>query len=172
MDIPTELFSLSAVFFALFSLVAIRKAIKEKIRIFTIGAVLSVLATIWSILFVFEQVSFAALFWASAMIISIIALPELSRYQVERMRQVDAESSLRLRDFFSNTNDAWIKIAYRNGINSALALYILQTIFLGAILIYALDHLYDIPLRYMFIALTAGALQSAYILSQQIKQIN
>jgi hypothetical protein len=171
MEIPTNFFILSTVFFALLSLFAIYKAVKEKIKIFAISALLTILGTLWSILFVYDQVSLAAVFWASAMIISIIYLPNLSSYQDEKMRLVNARGSIRLSDFFSNTNDAWIKIAYRNGIEVAVILYFVQIILIGVVLIYVFDYFYNIPLESISIALFTGAVFSSYRLFQQIQHI-
>lgn len=171
MEIPTDFFILSTIFFALLSIYAIYKAIKDKIKIFAIGALLTILGTIWSILFVYEQVSLAAVFWTSAMIISIINLPELTKHQEQKMVQANPRSSVRLRDFFSNTNDAWIKIAYRNGIDVAVTLYFVQIILIGAVLIYIINYFYNIPLEYMSIALIPSTIFSTYRLYKQIQRI-
>ena len=171
MEIPTGFFILSTIFFALLSIFSLYKAFNEKIKIFAIGALLPIFGSIWSILFVYDQVSLAAVFWVSAMIISIIYLPELTKHQEQTMIQVNLRSSIRLRDFFSNTNDAWIKIAYQNGIDVAVVLYFVQIILFGVVLIYVLDYFYSIPLESISIALMIRALFSAYRLYKQIQRI-
>ena len=87
------------------------------------------------------------------------------------MIQVNSRSSIRLRDFFSNTNDAWIKISYQNGIDVAVVLYFVQIILFGVVLIYVLDYFYSIPLESISIALMISALFSAYRLYKQIQRI-
>ena len=57
------------------------------------------------ILFAFDQALFAVLVWVSAMIISIIVLPRLIRFQVGLMREVDDTSPLKVSDFLKNSND-------------------------------------------------------------------
>ena len=172
MEIPTNFFILSTVFFALLSIISIYKAVKEKNKIFSIAALLTILGTLWSILFVYDQVSFAAVFWVSAIIISIIYLPELTKHQEQKMRLVDAKESIRLSDFFSSTYDAWIKIAYKNGIDVAIILYFIQFVLIGTVLIYVLNYFYSIPLEYVSIANIGTAVSSSYRLFQLIKHIS
>ena len=170
MEIPTGFFILSTIFFALLSIFAIYKAFNEKNKIFAIRALLPIFGTLWSILFVYDQVSSTMVFWTLANIISIIYPPKLTKHQEQRMRQVNKRGSLRLRDFFSNTIDAWIKIAYRNGIDVAVVLYFVQIVLFGVVLIYVLDYFYSIP-ESISIALMTCALFSAYRLYKQIQRI-
>jgi hypothetical protein len=60
------------------------------------------------------------------MIISIAMLPELNKFEADRMREVDIASTLRAADFFSNTNSGWLKLAYKRGLGTSVILYTLQ----------------------------------------------
>ena len=113
-------------FFAVMAVITFFRAIREKKRIFYVGGVLYLLGAVWSLLFVLEQVILGGLFWIVSMIISIAMLPELNKFEADRMREVDIASTLRAADFFSNTNSGWLKLAYKRGLGTSVILYTLQ----------------------------------------------
>ncbi|HUV54477.1 MAG TPA: hypothetical protein VMW03_04670 [Candidatus Krumholzibacteriaceae bacterium] len=156
MEIPRELFYLSAFFFAVMAVVAFFRAYREKERVYYTGGGLCLLGLAWSILFVLDQVPLAGLFWVVAMIVSIVMLPELTAFQDRRMREVDIESPLRVGEFFSNTYSGWLKLAYRHGLGTTVILYALQHVVIGGGLLLALNLFYDFPSGLILIILTSG----------------
>jgi len=87
MEIPHELFYLSTFFFAAMVVVAFSRAYRERNRVYYVGVGLCLLGAVWSILLVLDQVPLAGLVWLAAIIISIVMLPELTRFQDSRMRE-------------------------------------------------------------------------------------
>ena len=171
MDIPTDFFVLSTLFFIGVSIIAAIRANKDRHRVNYVGVGLCLLGAIWSILIVYDQVSFAGFVWVSAMIISVIMLPELAKHQDEKMRTVDVESPLRLVDFFSNTQDGWLKLAYRYGAGVVTALYVLQALVIGVVLFSVLHHIYGISFGFIYPFLTMSILLTTYRFYRQIKRV-
>ena len=126
MEIPHELFYLTAFLFAAMAVVAFFRAYREKERFYYVRVVLCLLGLAWSILFVLDQVALAILFVVVAMIFSIVMRPEASAFQDRRMGEVDIEGPLRVGEFFSNTYSGWLKLAYRHGLGITVLLYFLQ----------------------------------------------
>ena len=156
MEIPRELFYLTAFLFAAMAVVAFFRAYREKERFYYVRVVLCLLGLVWSILFVLDQVALAILFVVVAMIFSIVMRPEASAFYDRRMGEVDVESPLRVGEFFSNTYSGWLKLAYRHGLGITVILYFLQfEVFTGGILL-ALNLFYDIPSRFILIVLSTG----------------
>ena len=169
MEILHELFYLSALLFAAMAVVTFFRAYREKERFYNIGGILCLFGLVWSILFVFDQVLLAGIFWAAAMIISIVMLPELTAFQDRRMGEVDIESPLRLGEFFSNTYSGWLKLAYRHGLGITVILYLLlYEIFTGGMLL-VLNLFYDLPSGLILFVLTTGIF-GAILLYRQIKR--
>ena len=169
MEILHELFYLSALLFAAMAVVTFFRAYREKERFYNIGGVLCLFGLVWSILFVFDQVLLAGIFWAAAMIISIVMLPELTAFQDRRMGEVDIESPLRLGEFFSNTYSGWLKLAYRHGLGMTVILYfLLFEVVTGGILI-VLNLFYDLPSGLTLSVLTPGVFL-ALLLYRQLKR--
>ena len=157
MEIPYELFYLSAFLFAALAVVAFYRAYRERERVYYVGGGVCLLGVVWSILFVLDQVPLAGLFWLVAMIVSVVMLPETNAFQIRRMRDVDIESPLRVGEFFfSNTYSGWLKLAYRHGLGVTVILYFLffEVIIGGMLLV--LDLFYDLPYRLILIILTQG----------------
>ena len=145
MEIPLELFILSAILFAVLVVVSFYRAYREKERFGYLVGGLCLLGLVWSILFVLDQAPLAGLFWVVAMIVSVVMLPELVAFQVRQMREVDIESPLRVGELFSNTYSGWLKLAYRHGMGVTVILYfLLFEVFTGGMLL-ALDLFYDLP---------------------------
>lgn len=137
------MFYLSTFFFAVISVVAFVRAHREKDRTFFVSGGLCLLGMVWSILIVLDQALLAGLFWAVAMIISIVMLPKLAAFQDRQMREVDVESPLRVADFFSNTYSGWLKLAYKYGLGVTVILYfLLFELIMGGMLL-ALDLFYE-----------------------------
>jgi len=90
------------------------------------------------------------------MIVSIVMLPELNRFQDRRMREVDIESPLRVADFFSNTYSGWLKLAYRHGLGVTVILYFIQFEVLTGGMLLALNLFYDLPSVLILSQLTTG----------------
>ena len=111
MEIPHELFYLTALLFAAMAVNRFYRAYREKERYYYVGGGLCLLGLVWSILFVLDQVPLAGLFWVVAMIVSIVMLPDASAFLDRRMGEVDVESPLRVGEFFSNTYSGWLKLA-------------------------------------------------------------
>jgi len=169
MEIPYELFYLSAFLFAVLAVVAFFRAYREKEKFYNIVGVLCLCGLVWSIMFVLDQVLLAGIFWAVAMIISIVMLPELTAFQGHRMGEVDIESPLRLWEFFSNTYSGWLKLAYRHGLGMTVILYfLLFEVFTGGIL-FVLNLFYDLPSGLILSVLTTGIFL-AILLYRQIKR--
>jgi len=103
-----------------------------------------------------DQVQLAGVFWLIAMIVSIVMLPELNRFQERRMREVDIESPLRVADFFSNTYSGWLKLAYRHGLGVTVILYFIQFEVLTGGMLLALNLFYDLPSVLILSQLTTG----------------
>lgn len=169
MEIPHELFYLSALFFAVLTIVAFFQAYREKEKFYNIVGVLCLCGLVWSIMFVLDQVMLAGIFWAVAMIISFVMLPELTAFQDRRMGEVDIESPLRLGEFFSNTYSGWLKLAYRQGLGMTVILYFLLYEVFAGVMILALDLFYDLPAWLILNVLTTGIFL-AILLYRQIKR--
>ena len=147
MEIPYELFYLSAIFFAVLVVVSFYRAYREKERFNYIVGGLCLLGLVWSIMFVLDQVLLTGLFWLVAMIISVVMLPELVAFQARQMREVDIESPLRVGELFSKTYSGWLKLAYRHGLGVTVILYfLLFEVFTGGMLL-VLNLFYD-PLQF------------------------
>ena len=144
MEIPLELFYLSALFFAALVAVSFYRAYREKERVYYVGGGLCLLGLVWSILFALDQVPLAGLFWVVAMIVSVVMWPELVAFQDRQMREVDIESPLRVADFFSNTYSGWLKLAHRHGLGITVILYFLLFELVAGGMLLALDLFYDL----------------------------
>jgi hypothetical protein len=156
MEIPYELFYLSAIFFAVLVVVSFYRAYREKERFNYIVGGLCLLGFVWSIMFVLDQVLLAGVFWLVAMIISVVMLPELVAFQARQMREVDIESPLRVGELFSNTYSGWLKLAYRHGLGVTVTFYfLLFEVFTGGMLL-ALDLFYDLPSSLILSVMTTG----------------
>ena len=94
MEIPRELFYLSAFFFAVMAVVKFFRAFREKERVHYVGGGLCLLGLAWSILFVLDQVALAGVFWVVAMMVSVVMLPGLDAFIDRRMGEVDVEGPL------------------------------------------------------------------------------
>ena len=156
MEIPIELFYLSAILFAVLVVVSFYRAYREKERFGYLVGGLCLLGLVWSILFVLDQVPLAGLFWVVAMIVSIVKWPELVAFQDRQMREVDIESPLRVGEFFSNTYSGWLKLAYRHGLGMTVILYALQFVVMSGGLLLALNLFYDLPSVLTLSVLTSG----------------
>lgn len=158
MEIPRELFYLTALFFAAMAVVAFFRAYREKERFHYVRAVICLLGLAWSILFIRGQVALATLFVGVTLIFSVVMRPEASAFQDRRMREADIEGPLRVGEFFSNTYSGWLKLATRHGLGVTVILYfLLFEVFTGGILL-ALNLLYDIPSELILSVLTSGIL--------------
>jgi len=156
MEIPLELFYLSAILFAVLVVVAFYRAYREKERFSYLVGGLCLLGLGWSILFVLDQVALAGVFWLVAMIVSVVMWPELVAFQDRQMREVDIESPLRVGELFSNTYSGWLKLAYRHGLGVTVILYfIFFEVFTGGMLL-VLNLFYDLPSRLILSVLTSG----------------
>ena len=172
MEIPLELFYLSAILFAVLVVVAFYRAYREKERFNYIVGGLCLLGLVWSILFALDQVPLAGLFWVVAMIVSIVKWPELVAFQDRQMREVDIESPLRVGEFFSNTYSGWLKLAYRHGLGITVILYFLFfEVIIGGMLL-ALDLFYDLPSRLILIILTQGIFPVIFLYRQIKRALN
>jgi len=156
MEIPHELFYLTAFLFAAMAIVAFFRAHREKERFYYVRVVLCLLGLAWSILFVLDRVALATLFVVVAMIFSIVMRPEASAFYDRRMGEVDVESPLRVADFFSNTYSGWLKLAYRHGLGATAILYLLLFELITGGMLLALDLFYDIPSGFILSVLTPG----------------
>jgi len=170
MEIPYELFYLSAFLFAVLAVVAFFRAYREKEKFYNIGGVLCLFGLVWSIMFVLDQVLLAGIFWAAAMIISIVMLPELTAFQDRRMGEVDIESPLRLGEFFSNTYSGWLKLAYRHGLGITVILFFLLYEICTGGMLFVLNLFYDLPVGLILFVLTTGIFL-AILLYRQIKRV-
>ena len=169
MEIPLELFYLSALFFAAMVVIAFFRAYREKDRFYYVGGGLCLLGVVSSILLVLDQVLLAGLFWVVAMIVSVVMRPEAAAFQDRQMRKVDIESPLRVGEFFSNTNSGWLKLAYRHGLGMTVILFfLLLEVFTGGTLL-VLNVFYDLPSRLILIVLIIGIFP-ALLLYRQIKR--
>ena len=171
MEIPHELFILSALLFAATAVIAFIRARREKDKFYYTGIGLSLLGLAWSITAILDQLQLTIVFWLTAMIVSIVKLPELKAFQDRRMREVDIESPLRAADFFSNTNSGWLKLAYRHGLGVTVILYLLQFGVLAAGMILALNRFYDLPSGFLFNVSTMGGIFGAIWFYRQIKRV-
>ena len=169
MEIPRELFYLTAFLFAVMAVVAFFRAYQEKERFYYVRVVLCLLGLVWSILFVLDQVALAGLFVVVAMIFSIVMRPEASAFLDRRMGEVDIESPLRVADFFSNTYTGWLKLAYRHGLGITVILYFLQFEVITGRILLALNRFYDLPSGLILSVLTTG-IGLVILLYRQIKR--
>ena len=156
MEIPYELFYLSAILFAALTVNAFYRAYREKERFNYVVGGLCLLGLVWSIMFVLDQVLLTGLFWLVAMIISVVMLPELVAFQARQMREVDIESPLRVGELFSKTYSGWLKLAYRHGLGVTVILYfLLFEVFTGGMLL-VLNLFYDLPSSLILSLSTTG----------------
>jgi hypothetical protein len=169
MEIPLELFYLSAILFAVLVVVSFYRAYREKERFGYLVGGLCLLGLVWSILFVLDQVPLAGLFWLVAMIISVVMLPELVAFQDRQMREVDIESPMRVGELFSNTYSGWLKLAYRHGMGVTVILYFMQFEVIPGGMLLVLNLFYDLPSRLILIILTQGIFLVIF-LYRQIKR--
>jgi len=156
MEIPRELFFLSAFFFAVMAVVKFFRAYREKERVHYVGGGLCLLGLAWSILFVLDQVALAGVFWVVAMMVSVVMLPGLDAFIDRRMGEVDVEGPLRVGEFFSNTYSGWLKLAYRHGLGIMVILYFLQFEVFTVGMLLALNRFYDIPSGLMLSVSSTG----------------
>ncbi len=143
MEIPRELFILSTIMFTGLSIDLARKAIREKTTILYTTLLLTVLGSVWSILAVFDQIEYAAVAWVSAMIISILMMPELSKHVDQQIMEINIGSPLRLREFFTSQQSGWLKLAYRHGVGLAILGYVVYAVVIYSVALLALDYFYD-----------------------------
>ena len=169
MEIPHELFYLSALFFAAMTVVAFIRARREKERFYYKGGGLCLLYLAWSILFILDQVRLAAIPAVAAIIVGVVMLPELNRFQERRMREVDIEGPMRVADFLSNTYSGWLKLAYRHGLGVTVILYFIFFEAFAAGMFLALDLLYDLPSSLM-LSMTITGILMAIFFYRQIKR--
>lgn len=170
MEIPHELFYFGTFFFAVMAVVAFFRAYREKERFYNIGGVLCLLGLVWSNLFVLDQVPLAGVFWAVAMIVSVVMLPELTAFQDRRMGEVDIESPLRLADFFSNTYSGWLKLAYRHSLGITVIIYILQFEIVCGGMLLVLNLFCELPSLLILSLLTVGPIFPVIRLYRQVKR--
>ena len=172
MEIPLELFYLSAILFAVLVVVSFYRAYREKERFNYLVGGLCLLCLVGSILFVLDQVPSAGRFWLVAMIVSVVMLPELVAFQDRQMREVDIESPLRVGEFFSNIHSGWLKLAYRHGLGMTVILYFLffEVIIGGMLLV--LNLFYDFPSRLILIILTQGIFPVIFFYRQIKRALN
>ena len=145
MEIPREIFILSAIMFTVLSVNMARKALKEKTKLQYITLLLMVLSVTWSILAAVNQIGFAAIAWGTAMIVSIINLPEAGKHIDQQLLEVDLDSPITPRDIISSHYGLWVKVAYRYGIGYAILGYIIQGVVVCGGILLVLDHLYGLP---------------------------
>ena len=169
MEIPHELFYLSAFFFAAMAVVAFIRAHREKERFYYLGGGLCLLYLAWSILFILDQIRLAAILAVAAIIFSVVILPELNRFRERRMREVDIEGPLRVADFLSNTHSGWLKLAYRHGLGVTVILYFIFFEAFAAGMLLALDLFYDLPSSLILSLMITGILM-AISFYRQIKR--
>ena len=156
MEIPLELFYLSAILFAVLVVVSFYRAYREKERFNYLVGGLCLLGLVWSIMFVLDQVLLTGLFWLVAMIISVVMLPELVAFQGRQMREVDIESPLRVGELFSKTYSGWLKLAYRHGLGVTVILYFLLLEVLTGGMLLVLNLFYDLPSSLILSLSTTG----------------
>jgi len=170
MEIPHELFILSALIFAATAVIAFIRARREKDKFYYTGIGLSLLGLAWSITAILGQIQLTAVFWLLAMIVSIVKWPELNAFQERRMKEVDVESPLRAADFFSNTNSGWLKLAYRHGLGATIILFILQSVVITGGMLLVLYRFYDFPLRLILLSVSISSIFLVIRLYRQIKR--
>ena len=169
MEIPHELFYLSALLFAALVVVSLIRAHREKEGFYYFVGILCLLGFGWSILLVLDQVPLAGAFWLTAMLVSVVMLPELTAFQDSRIGEVDVESPMRLADFFSNTYSGWLKLAYRHGLGVTVILFFLLFEVMAGGMLLVLNLFYDLPSRLNLIVMTQGIFPSI-MLYRQIKR--
>jgi len=147
MEIPLELFYLSAILFAVLSAHTFYRGYREKKGFYYFVGILCLLVFGSSVMFVLDQVPLAVMFWLVAMIVSVVMLPELAAFQDRQMGEVDIESPMRLGDFFSNTYSGWLKLAYRRGLGVTVILFFLFFEVITGGLLIVLNLFYDLPSR-------------------------
>lgn len=169
MDIPREIFVLSALLFAYVSVKTARKTYEEKTKLNYITLLLMVLSFGWSVLAALDMIEFAAIAWFATMIISLINLPELGRHIDQQLLEMDERESIRISDFFTRQQLGWLKLAYRRGIGvSVLGYFVFNTIIYGLVLL-ALDYFYGFKIGISVYALTIIPV-STYRLYRQIEK--
>ena len=169
MEIPKELFILSTIMFTALTIDLARKAIREKTTILYTTLLLTILGSIWSILAVFDQIEYAAVAWVSAMILSVIMMPELNKHLDQQMMAIDIESPIRLREFFTTPNSGWLKLAYRYGVGLALLCYVVYAVVIYGAALLALEYFYGIGIRLTFYSMIIISI-SSYRLYRQIEK--
>ncbi len=170
MEIPHELFILSALIFAASAVIAFIRARREKERFYYTGIGICLLGLAWSITAILDQLQLTIVFWLLAMIVSIVNWPELNRFQDRLMKGVDIESPLRAGDFFSNTYGGWLKLAHRHGLGATVILYLFQSVVISGWLLLALNQLYELPLRVLLASVSITNIFLAIRLYRQIKR--
>ena len=170
MAISHELFILSALIFAAAAAIAFIRARREKERLYYTGVGLSLLGLAWSITAILDQLQLTIVFWLIAMIVSIVKLPELNRFQHRLMKGVDIESPLRAADFFSNTYGGWLKLAYRHGLGATVILYLFISVVITGGMLLALNQLYELPLSAILASVSITNIFLAIRLYRQIKR--
>jgi len=163
MEIPHELFYLTALLFAAMAVNRFYRAYREKERYYYVGGGLCLLGLVWSILFVLDQVPLAGLFWVVAMIVSIVMLPDASAFLDRRMGEVDVESPLRVGEFFSNTYSGWLKLAYRHGLGMTVILYFIQFELITGGILLVLNLFYDLPSSLILSVSTSGIFLAIFL---------
>ncbi len=171
MEVPHELFILSALLFAASAVIAFIRARREKERFYYTGIGLCLLGLAWSITAILGQVQLTIVFWLLAMIVSIVKLPELKAFQDRRMREVDIESPMRAADFFSNTYGGWLKLAHRHGLGATVILFLLQSVVITWGMLLALYRFYDFPLRLILLSVSISIIFLVIRLYRQIKRV-
>ena len=158
MEIPRGLFYFYTFFFAVLAVVAFVRAHREKKRIFYVSGGLCLLGSGWSLLFVLDQALLGGLFWVVAMIISIVMLPELNKFEVDQMREVDIAGPLKIADFFSKSNNGWLKLAYKRGLGMSVVLYTMQFAVVGVMMLLGLNLFYPSLMGFILPAVIGGAI--------------
>jgi hypothetical protein len=171
MEIPRELFIFSTIMFTVITIDLTRKAIREKTTILYTTLILTVLGSIWSILFVFDNIEYAAVAWISAMFISIFMMPELSKYVDNQIMEIDIESPLGLREFFTNQHSGWLKLANRQGVVFAILVYVVHAVIIYVAALLALAYFYGIGLRLTVYSLTIIPIMSYRLYKQMRKRV-
>jgi len=108
MEIPREIFVLSALLYAYLIVKTARKTYEEKTKLNYITLLLMVLSFGWSVLAALDMIEFAAIAWFATMIISLINLPELGRHIDQQLLEMDEREPIRISDFFTRQQLGWL----------------------------------------------------------------
>ena len=171
MEIPRTLFILSTIMFTVLSIDLARKAIHEKTTILYTTLVLTLLGSIWSVLAVFDQIVYAAVTWVSAMIISVFMMPELSKHVDNQLNEIDITGPLRFREFFTNQQSGWLKLAYRQGVGFAILVYAVHAVVIYGVALLALEYFYGIGLRLTVFSMTIIPIMSYRLYKQMQRRV-